>query len=121
MLVAADSTLWLDGRLKTLAGMAAGDIRLDVYGLGDASASADDAVRYTLRIKAAGGAMDWKLAAGSPWSVGIRLIHAEVEPRLRDAPRFADLDDRRARPDRTTTPRGRAMRCSPCPASATPR
>ena len=94
MLMAGDSSLWLDGRFKTLAGVAAGDIRLDVYGLGTTRTDLDEPVRYTLDIKGAGGALDWKLAPGSPWSVGIRFVYADVEPKLRDDPIFPNLEDR---------------------------
>jgi hypothetical protein len=94
MLGAGDSTLWMDGRLKTLVGAASGDIRLDVYGLGTAAADTDEPVRYTLQIRGAGGVVDWKLAPRSPWSIGVRLIYADVEPRLRDDPLFPNLEDR---------------------------
>jgi len=94
MLMAGDSSQWLDGRLKTLAGALAGDIRLDVYGLGTARTDLDEPVRYTLDIKGAGGALDWKLAPGSPWSVGVRYVYADVEPKLRDDPIFPNLEDR---------------------------
>ncbi len=94
MTFAADMTRWLDGRLRTLAGGGGGAINLDVYGLGDAPGDADRGVRYTFDIKAAGGQVDWQLAPGSPWSVGGRLVYAEVVPRLRDAPPFPGLEDR---------------------------
>jgi hypothetical protein len=89
-----DSSRWLDGRLKTLAGALAGDLRLDVYGLGPLASDLDEPVRYTLDIKAALGQIDWVLAPGSPWSVGLRLLYADVEPKLRDDPVFPNLDDR---------------------------
>ena len=94
MLVAGDSSLWLDGRLKTLVGVAGGDIKLDVYGLGTTPSDLDEAVRYTLEISGGGGAIDWKLAPRSPWSAGLRFVYADVKPKLRDAPIFPDLVDR---------------------------
>lgn len=94
MMVAGDSTLWLDGRLKTLVGALTGDLRLDVYGLGVSPGDANEPVRYTLQMRGAGAVIDWKLAPRSPWSIGMRLIYADVEPKLRDDPAFANLEDR---------------------------
>jgi hypothetical protein len=94
MLLAADSSLWLDGTLKTLIGAATGEIRLDVYGLGTTRADFDEAVRYTLEITGGGGAVDWKIAPQSPWWIGVRFFHADVEAKLRDDPLFPGLDDR---------------------------
>ena len=94
MAFAGDSTRWLDGRLKTLVGALGGNVNLDVYGLGLTHADLDQAVRYTLDIRGAGGHLDWKLAPQSPWSVGVRFVYADVEPKLRDDPAFAGLQDR---------------------------
>ena len=94
MAVAGDVSRWLDGRLKTLAGAAAGDIKLDVYGLGTQASDLNEAVRYTLTIRGAGAAADWQLAPKSPWSVGVRFVYADVEPKLREDPIFPDLEDR---------------------------
>lgn len=94
MAFAGDSSRYLDGRLKTLAGLAAGDIKLDVYGLGGTVEDLDQPVRYTLDVKGAGGQIDWQLAPQSPWSVGLRLLYADVEPKLRDDPVFPGLEDR---------------------------
>jgi hypothetical protein len=92
--LAGDSSLWLDGRLKTLAGGVAGDINLDVYGLGPLVENLDEPVRYTLSVKALVGAVDWRLRPRSPWLVGVRFVYADVEPKLRDDPIFPNLDDR---------------------------
>ena len=89
-----DSSLWLDGRLKSTAGAGVGDINLDVYGLGASPEDADAPVRYTLAVRAAGGQVDWQLAPQSPWWLGLRLVHAEITPKLRDDPRFPGLEDR---------------------------
>jgi hypothetical protein len=94
MAFAADSTRWLDGRLKTMLGAVFGDIKLDVYGLGTLASHLDEPVRYTLTIKGGGGALDWQLAPKSPWWVGFRFLYADVEPKLRDDPLFPDLEDR---------------------------
>jgi hypothetical protein len=94
MAFAADSSRWLDGRLKTLAGALGGTVNLDVYGLGNVAADLDEAVRYTLDIRGAGGHVDWKLAPQSPWSIGLRFVYADVEPKLRDDPAFPNLEDR---------------------------
>jgi hypothetical protein len=94
MLFAGDSSRWLDGRLKTLAGVGGGNINLDVYGLGNVAADLDEAVRYTLDIRAAVAQVDWQLAPKSPWWIGVRYIYADVEPKLRDDPLFPDLEDR---------------------------
>jgi hypothetical protein len=94
MALAGDSSLWLDGRLKTLIGAAVGDIKLDVYGLGPLVENLDEPVRYTLSIKGGVAAVDWRLAPKSPWLVGVRFAYADVEPKLRDDPIFPNLEDR---------------------------
>jgi len=94
MALAGDMRRWLDGRLRTLVGVAGGDINLDFYALGDSSSDFAEAVRYTLAIKGGGAQIDWQLAERSPWSVGLRLIYADVEPKLRDDPLFPGLEDR---------------------------
>jgi hypothetical protein len=92
--LAADSSLWLDGRLKTTAGALGGYVNLDVYGLGTTQDEADEAVRYTLAMQGAGAQVDWQLVRGSPWWLGLRYVHARIEPRLRDDPAFPGLEDR---------------------------
>ena len=54
--VAGDSSLWLDGRLKTTAGVVGGDVNLDIYGLGSTSSEQGEAIRYTLATRAASSA-----------------------------------------------------------------
>jgi hypothetical protein len=89
-----DSSLWLDGRLKSTAGGGGGDINLDVYGLGATADELDAPVRYTLAARAAVGQVDWQLAPQSPWWLGLRFVYAEITPKLRDDPRFPGLEDR---------------------------
>jgi Omp85 superfamily domain len=89
-----DASRWVDGRLRTLAGAGGGAINLDVYGLGERAADLVTPIRYTLDVKAIGGQVDWQLAPRSPWSVGARLVYAEVVPKLRDDPLFPGLEDR---------------------------
>jgi len=89
---AGDSSRWLDGRLRTLVGGGAGRANLDFYGLlgGDAGR----AVRYSLQFDGLVAQANWQLAPKSPWSVGMRYVYADVEPRLREEPRFPELADR---------------------------
>jgi hypothetical protein len=89
-----DSSRWLAGRLKTLAGGGTGQVNLDFYGLGESRPSFDQPVRYTLQFAAAIAQGNWQLAPGSPWSVGLRYVYANVEPKLRDTPVFPNLSDR---------------------------
>ena len=91
---AADSSLWQDGRLKSTAGAGGGNINLDVYGLGGTADKLDSPIRYTLAMRAAGGQVDWQIAPRSPWWIGLRLVYAEITPKLRDDPRFPGLEDR---------------------------
>lgn len=91
---AADITRWMDGRLKTVVGAGAGDIKLDVYGLGTTRDELEEPVRYTLQVRGAVVHGDWQLAPQSPWSAGLRLVYADVEPKLRDDPIFPGLEDR---------------------------
>jgi hypothetical protein len=90
---AGDSSHWLDDRLQSLAGGGTGEVNLDFYGLGDASESLDEAVSYTLDFS--GGVLQgsWKLKPKSPWSIGLRYVYAQVEPKLRDTPQFPGLAD----------------------------
>jgi hypothetical protein len=81
---AGDASRWLDGRLRTLVGGGRGKINLDVYGLGADSASLDQAARYSLQFTGAVAQANWQLGPKSPWAVGLRYVHAEVEPQLRD-------------------------------------
>jgi hypothetical protein len=90
---AGDSSHWFDDRVQSLVGGGTGEINLDFYGLGDASASLDEPVRYTLDFSAALLQGTWKLQPKSPWSVGLRYIYSQVEPKLRDEPRFPGLAD----------------------------
>ena len=93
MAMVGDSTLWLDGRLKTTVGGIGGYLNLDIYGLGATPGEQDDAVRYTLAMSGAMAQLDWQLAPSSPWWIGMRLVYANIEPRLRDEPRFPGLED----------------------------
>jgi hypothetical protein len=75
-----DSSRWLDGRLRTLAGAATGRINLDFYGLGSAPSSVDQGVRYSLQFTGAVGQANWQLAPKSPWAAGVRYVYANVDP-----------------------------------------
>jgi len=88
-----DARRWAGGRLRTLAGAVAGRVNLDFYGFGD-EASFDRAVRYSLDVAAAIVQADWQLAPRSPWSIGLRYVAADVQPRLRDTPVAPGLLDR---------------------------
>jgi hypothetical protein len=90
---AGDASRWRDGRLKTLAGVGAGHINLDFYGLGANRASLDEAVRYSLDFGLTFLQGTWQLRPKSPWSLGLRYIYAQVEPKLRDEPVFPGLVD----------------------------
>jgi hypothetical protein len=89
-----DASRWMDGRLRTLGGAGGGAINLDIFGLGGQPPGSDTPIRYTLDVKAIGGQVDWQLAPGSPWSIGARLVYAEVVPKLRDEPLIPGLEDR---------------------------
>ncbi|MCC6195736.1 MAG: glyceraldehyde-3-phosphate dehydrogenase [Burkholderiales bacterium] len=89
-----DSSRFLDGRLRTLAGGGAGQVNLDFYGLSGGPSSRDQGVRYSLTFAAAVGQANWQLAPKSPWAAGVRYVYASVNPRLRDEPLFPDLADR---------------------------
>ncbi|HKQ12268.1 MAG TPA: hypothetical protein VJT80_02475 [Steroidobacteraceae bacterium] len=90
---AGDASRWLDGRLKTLAALGAAHINLDFYGLGANSASLDEAIRYTLDTRLMFLQGTWQLKPKSPWSLGLRYIYAQVEPKLRDEPVIPGLAD----------------------------
>jgi hypothetical protein len=88
---AGDASRWFDGRLKTLAGAGTGQVNLDFYGLGADRANLDQRVRYSLQFTAAVAQANWQLAPKSPWSLGLRYIYADVNPKLRDDPLFPGL------------------------------
>ena len=91
---AGDASRWRDGRVKTLAGVGGGHINLDFYGLGENSASLDEAIRYSLDFDLLFLQGTWQLEPKSPWSIGLRYIYSHVEPKLRDEPVFPGLADR---------------------------
>jgi hypothetical protein len=91
---AGDSSRWVNGRLKTLAGLGTGRVNLDFYGLADNRAAFNDKVRYSLDFTGAVAQANWQLQPRSPWSIGLRYVYASVEPKLRDAPIFPGLADR---------------------------
>jgi hypothetical protein len=90
---AGDSSHWIDERLQTLGAVAAGEINLDFYGLGDNSASLDQPISYTLDFAMALVQGNWKPKAKSPWSVGLRYIYSQVEPSLDGDPLIPGLLD----------------------------
>jgi hypothetical protein len=91
---AGDVSRWMDGRLRTLVGGGGGKINLDFYGLGVDRSSLDQKVRYSLQFTAAIAQANWQLAPKSPWSLGMRYVYANVEPKLRDDAVFPGLADR---------------------------
>jgi hypothetical protein len=93
MAFAGDASRWREGRLKTLAGVGGGHINLDFYGLGASRASLDEPIRYSLDVDLAFLQGIWQIKPQSPWSLGLRYIYAQVEPKLRDEPVFPGLAD----------------------------
>jgi hypothetical protein len=91
---AGDSSRWVNGRLRTLAGAGLGEVNLDFYGLGTDRSSLNEKVRYTLQFTGAVAQANWQLAPKSPWSLGMRYVFADVDPKLRDEPLFPGLVDR---------------------------
>jgi len=91
---AGDTSRWLDGRLRTLAGGGTGNINLDFFGFGADRADVDRAVRYSLQFSGAVAQVNWQLQPRSPWAVGVRYVYANVDPKLRDEPIFPGLADR---------------------------
>ena len=90
---AADTSRWMNGRLRTLVGAGTGRVNLDFYGLGTDASSVDQKVRYSLDFTGAVGQVNWQMAPKSPWAVGLRYVYADVEPKLRDDPIFPGLAD----------------------------
>lgn len=90
---AGDASRWFDDRLKTLLAAGTGKINLDFYGLGLDEESLDEPVRYSLDFSLALMQGSWRFKADSPWSVGVRYVYSEVEPKLRDEPQFPGLAD----------------------------
>ena len=88
---AGDASRWLDGRLHTVAGAGTGQVNLDFYGLGIDRPSFDQRVRYSLQFTGAIAQANWQVAPKSPWSVGLRYVYADVDPKLRDDPVFPGL------------------------------
>jgi hypothetical protein len=89
-----DSSRWMNDRVQTLAAVGGGELNLDFYGLGDASSSLDTPVSYTLDFALLLVQGDWKPAPKSPWSMGLRYVYSQVEPKLRDElPQFPGLVD----------------------------
>ena len=81
---AGDTSLWLDGRLKTLVGAGTGRANLDFYGAGLDLPVLDQGVRYSLQFSGAVAQASWQLAPKSPWWLGLRYVYADVDPTLRD-------------------------------------
>ena len=81
---AGDSSRWLDGRLRTLLGAGTGQLDLSFYGLGSGPSSLDQGVRFSLQFTGAVAQANWQLAPKSPWSVGLRYVYADVDPKPRE-------------------------------------
>jgi hypothetical protein len=88
---AVDSSLWLDGRLKTLIGVGLGRVNLDFYGAGLDLPELDQGVRYSLQFSGIVAQASWQLAPKSPWWLGLRYAYADVDPTLRDDAIFPGL------------------------------
>jgi hypothetical protein len=88
---AADSSLWLDGRLKTLLGAGLGRVNLDFYGAGLDLPVLDQGVHYSLQFSGIVAQASWQLAPKSPWWLGLRYAYADVDPTLRDDAIFPGL------------------------------
>ena len=84
MAFAADSSRWLDDRLQTVAGGGTGKINLDFYGAGLDLPQLDQGFRYSLVFTGAIAQANWKLAAKSPWALGLRYVYADIKPEPRD-------------------------------------
>jgi hypothetical protein len=91
---AGDTSRWMDGRLRTLAGAGTGRVNLDFYGLGPDASSQNEKVRYSLEFSGAVAQANWQLAPKSPWAAGLRYVYASVDPVLRDEPALPNLADR---------------------------
>jgi len=90
---AGDSSHWFDERVQSLAAGGTGQLNLDFFGLGDTSDSLDEPIRYTLDFSLALLQGTWKIKPKSPWSIGLRYVYSQVEPKLRDEPQFPGLAD----------------------------
>jgi hypothetical protein len=88
-----DASRWLNGRLRTLVGVAAGQFNLDFFGLGNGPSTLDQGVHYSLQLAGAVAQANWQLAPKSPWAVGLRYVYADVDPKPRDNANFAPLAD----------------------------
>jgi hypothetical protein len=88
-----DSSHWKDDRVQTLAAAGVGELHLDFYGLGEVDESLDQAVSYQLDFALMLLQADWKPKPKSHWSLGMRYIYSQVEPKLQDEPQFPGLAD----------------------------
>jgi hypothetical protein len=93
MAFAGDSSRWMDDRVQTLAAVGGGQLNLDFYGLGDASDSLDQPVSYTLDASLLLLQGDWKPNPKSHWSIGMRYVYSQIEPKLREEAQFPGLAD----------------------------
>jgi hypothetical protein len=83
---AGDASRWMDGRLRTLVGVATGQVNLDFYGLGPGLPSLNEKASYSLQFTGAIAQANWQLAPKSPWAVGMRYVFADVDPKLLNEP-----------------------------------
>jgi hypothetical protein len=91
---AADVSRWLDGRLRTTAGVGSGKANLDFYGLTVGRLPSDPSVRYSLQFSGGVAQANWQFAPRSPWSAGARYVYMNIEPTLREAPGGPGVDGR---------------------------
>jgi hypothetical protein len=79
-----NSSLWLDGRLQTLVGGGSLALDLELHGIGDDPALADDPIGYELDVDGVVGEGRARLGESDFW-LALRLAYAEVEVEF-DAP-----------------------------------
>ena len=68
----------------TLVGAGTGQLNLDFYGLGSAPSTLNQGVRTSLQFTGVVAQANWQLAPKSPWSVGVRYVYADVDPKPRE-------------------------------------
>ena len=74
---------FMDGRLRTVLGVARGDINLEFYGLGSGIGPGENGIEY--RVEATGGMAGASYQLGnSGWWLGARYLYGVVETSLRN-------------------------------------
>ena len=80
-----DSSRWLDGRLKTLAGGGTGQRQSRLLRARERPGELQRGRALLAQFFRGVAQANWQLAPKSPWSVGVRYVYADVDPTLRDA------------------------------------